>query len=158
MPPPLLFPLERFDLARIAVPIEEVRKVNPQRFEMEQLDGIVGIDLEEGIVLGVKQVRRDEFWARGHIPGRPLMPAVVMLEAAGQTASYFVKLKLGLGERFMGFAGIDRARFRGSVAPGDTLYILSRSIDVRVRKSLSHCQGVVSGRLVFECDIMGMIF
>ncbi|MHC4708633.1 MAG: 3-hydroxyacyl-ACP dehydratase FabZ family protein, partial [Planctomycetota bacterium] len=105
MPPPLLFDLSQIDLTRPPIfDKEAIGKMNPQRCEMEQLDGILWYDKKKFLVLGYKDVTEDEFWVRGHIPGRPLMPAVIMIEAAAQLSSFFVKQIYELGG-FIGFAG-----------------------------------------------------
>ena len=57
--------------------------------------------------LGFKDVTENEFWVRGHIPGRPIMPGVIMIEAAAQMASFFMKRVYGL-TGFIGFSGIER--------------------------------------------------
>ena len=67
--------LAGIDLSKVAVTKEEILALNAQRDEFEQLDRIISIDLEEGLAVGIKTQRSDEFWTRGHIPGRPIMPA-----------------------------------------------------------------------------------
>ena len=86
MPPKLLVDLTQIDLDQVTISIEEIREVNAQRYEMEQLLGIITHRPDEGYVVGFKDVRDDEFWVRGHIPGRPLLPGVLMIEAAAQLA------------------------------------------------------------------------
>ena len=79
MPPPLLFDLSAIDLQ--VDPIfnkEEICKVNLQQYEMQQLDGVLWYDKERFLILGYKDITDSEFWIRGHIPGRPLMPGVIM--------------------------------------------------------------------------------
>ena len=160
MPPPLLFDLSQIDLK--AEPVfdrEAIGEVNPQRFEMQQLDGILWYDKEKRLILGYKDVREDEFWARGHIPGRPLMPGVIMIEAAAQMTSFFVK-QIYEEKGFVGFAGIDAAKFRSIVEPGQRLYLLGHITKYKHRKNTSHVttsvQGVVDDTMVFEAVISGM--
>ena len=74
-----LFDLGRVDQNRVEFPIEEIRKVNPQRFEFEQIDGIFAAFPEEQVVVGFKDVKPGEFWVRGHIPGAPLFPFLAVL-------------------------------------------------------------------------------
>jgi 3-hydroxyacyl-[acyl-carrier-protein] dehydratase len=156
MPRDLLFDLSQLDLK--ASPVfdkEAICLANPQRYEMQQLDGILWYDLERSLILGYKDVTDQEFWIRGHIPGRPLMPGVMMIEAAAQLLSFFVKQMLG-EKGFLGFAGIESAKFRSTVAPGCRLYLLGHVFDRRSRKYTSSVQGVVGETLVFESTIAGI--
>ncbi len=77
MPPGALFDLSQLDFSKVVVPLEQIRLINPQRFEMEQLSAIVYTDIEQRIIVGYKDVALDEFWVRGHMPGYPLMPGVL---------------------------------------------------------------------------------
>jgi len=160
MPPPLLFDLSQIDLkAKPVFDREAIGEVNPQRFEMQQLDGILWYDKDKRLVLGYKDVKEDEFWARGHIPGRPLMPGVIMVEAAAQLSSFFVKRTYEL-EGFIGFAGINSAKFRSVVEPGQRLYLLGRITKFKSRRDTTHVttsvQGIVDGTIVFEAVVSGM--
>ena len=157
MPRSLLYDLSKVDLSEVAVTREKIREYNPQRYEMEQLDGIILLDIEERVAVGFKDVRDDEFWVRGHIPGRPLMPGVIMLEAAAQLCTYYFKASVAGGEdRFVGFGGVDKVKFRGTVTPGDRLVLIAKNIDMRTRRAVFDTQGVVEDKLVFEAQIIGM--
>lgn len=154
----LLFDLTQIDQnpPRVAITAEEVGRINPQCGDMRQLDQVIwhSEDFSEG--LGVKFVRDDEFWVSGHIPGRPLLPGVLMIEAAAQLCSVLSKRKWK-EERFLGFTRCDEVAFRGQVVPGDTLYLLAKEISFRPRRFVSATQGVVNGQLVFEAKITGMV-
>lgn len=160
MPPPLLFDLSQIDLeAKPVFDKEAICRVNPQQFEMQQLDGIIWYDKEKSSILGYKDVTDKEFWVRGHIPERPLMPGVIMIEAAAQLSSFFIK-QVFQEEGFIGFAGIDSAKFRSTIEPGKRLYLLGRITKYKRRKNAIHVttsvQGVVDGNLVFEASVSGM--
>lgn len=139
------------------VSIEEIRKYIPQRGMMEQLSGILVDNPETGIVAGFKDVRDDEFWVAGHMPGMPLMPGVIMCEAAAQICSYFAIRNDLLGCEMVGFGGMNDVRFRGTVTPGDRLVIVSQLIKVR-RNAMIRCrfEGFVEGGLVCEGEIIGI--
>lgn len=155
MAPPLLVDLSKIDLGRIEIPIEEIRKANPHRYEMEQLTGIIHLDLAAGRIVALREVRADEFWVRGHIPGRPLLPGVLMIEAAAQMCSFYYKRSQS-DPRFLGFGGVDGVKFRGQVVPGDRLILLGQAVEIRSRRAVFDTQGVVGDRLVFEARITGM--
>jgi len=157
MPPLLLFDLSKIDLnAKPVFDKEAIAKVNPQRFEMQQLDGILWYNKEKFLVLGYKDVTEDEFWVRGHIPGRPLMPGVIMVEAAAQLLSFFVK-QVYQEEGFIGFAGIDSTKFRSAVTPGQRLYLLGKITKFKKgRKYNCDVQGIVDDKIVLETSVSGM--
>ncbi|MFA5794034.1 MAG: 3-hydroxyacyl-ACP dehydratase FabZ family protein [Candidatus Brocadiia bacterium] len=159
MPSPLLFDLSKLDTHKVIIDKEGIRKLIPHRYEMEQADGVYYFSKEEHILVGFKDVKAEEFWVRGHIPGRPLMPGVLMIEAAAQLSSIYAKLAGGseLADKFMGFAGVDQARFRGTVVPGDKLIIIINCTDLKGRRALFQAQGAVNGKMVFEANIMGMV-
>src|SRR5690242_5590200 len=90
MPPQAHCDLASLDAGRVLADKEAIRRVLPQRFEMEQLEAIIHLDPAAAIIVGYKDVRHDEFWVRGHMPGYPLMPGVLMCEAAAQLVSYYV--------------------------------------------------------------------
>jgi 3-hydroxyacyl-[acyl-carrier-protein] dehydratase len=157
MPPPLLFDLSKINLRGKSVfDTQAIAQVNPQRFEMQHLDGILWYDKDQFLVLGYKDATDKEFWVRGHIPGRPLMPAVIMIEAAAQLLSFFVKQVYG-EKGFIGFTGIETAKFRSAVTPGQRLYLLGHITKFkRGKKYTAEIQGLVDGNMAFETTISGM--
>ena len=155
MPPQLILDLDNIDLNQLAFDSQAIEKVNPHRYEMRQLDGIIWHNPDEAGILGYKDVTENEFWVRGHIPGRPLMPGVIMVEAAAQLASFYIRL-LNADDRFVGFGGIDDVKFRGVVTPPCRLYLMGRMLENRPRRFICDAQGVVDGQMVFQAKIIGM--
>ena len=139
------------------VSIEEVRRYIPQRGLMEQINGILVDDPEAGVVAGFKDVTHEEFWVAGHMPGMPLMPGVMMCEAAAQICSYFAIRNDLLGCEMVGFGGLDDVRFRGMVLPGDRIVIVSKLIKIR-RNALIRCrfECFVKNQLVCEGELRGI--
>jgi len=156
MPQDILIDLNNIDLNKPIIDIEGIRAVVPHRYEMEQLSGIIKYSIEEGIIVGYKDVSNNEFWIRGHVPGRPIMPGVMMLEAAAQLCTYYYK-QTTKDERFLGFGGVDKVKFRGKVVPGDKLIIIAKNKELRSRRAVFDTQGVVDGKLVFEAIVIGMV-
>ncbi|MEI7687074.1 MAG: 3-hydroxyacyl-ACP dehydratase FabZ family protein [Planctomycetota bacterium] len=156
MPPELHFDLAKIDLTNIVVDKEGIHKVLPQRFEMEQLDAIVHLDLKGELIVGYKDVRHDEFWVRGHMPGYPLMPGVMLCEAAAQLSSFFVVANKLAGGDFIGFAGLENVRFRGTVHPGDRLILVGKAVKLHRRQTIFNVQGFVKEAMVFHGDVIGV--
>ena len=153
----LIIDVTEIDLNTVIASIDEIRKLNPQRHEMEQLTAIVYEDHSRGICVGYKDVGRDEFWARGHMPGMPLMPGVIMCEAAAQLSSYYVQKHDLLKAKMVGFGGLEEVRFRDPVVPGDRLVIACELLKARPRRMLiCRFQGFVGGTVVLEGIIKGI--
>lgn len=153
----LIIEPSEYDLNVVIADKEEIRKHNPQRFAMEQLDAVVLEDLDRRVCVGYKDVTDDEFWVSGHMPEMPLMPGVIMCEAAAQLASYFTLKNDLLGANIVGLGGLEEVRFRGQVVPGDRLVVVVGQDRVR-RGALIVCefQGFVEDRLTFEGKMMGV--
>ncbi|TWT43293.1 3-hydroxyacyl-ACP dehydratase FabZ family protein [Botrimarina hoheduenensis] len=145
------------DLESPLVTIEEIRALIPQRGMIEQLTAIVHYDVEAGTVAGYKDVTDEEFWVPGHMPGMPLMPGVMMCEAAAQICSYFVAKFDLLGCEMLGFGGLDNVRFRGAVVPGDRLVVVAQQLAVR-RGAMIRCrfQCFVKDSMVCEGELRGI--
>ncbi|MEA2708735.1 MAG: 3-hydroxyacyl-[acyl-carrier-protein] dehydratase [Phycisphaerales bacterium] len=154
MPPQLVFDISQIDLNQIVFDQEQIRGANPQRGDMEMLNGIVYAKPEEGRIIGYKDVRADEFWVPGHIPGRPLFPGVLMIESAAQLASFYTRKFVGW-KGFIGFGGVEDTKFRQQVQPGARLYLLGQKLWERHHRIKCTVHGIVNGQLVFETGIVG---
>jgi len=150
---PLIDPME-FAEAEPIGDVEELRKYNQQRYEMEHLTGVLLRDYGNTLVVAFKDVTKDEFWVRGHIPGRPLMPGVIMLESAAQTCSYYYGRYVD-DPRFMGFMGLEQVRFRGIVSIGDRLVVAAKCLELKPRRMVFDCQGFIGPKMVFQCRVLG---
>ncbi len=145
------------DFDRVVADIDEIRRWNPQRFEMEQLTAIVYEDPVRNICVGYKDLTDQEFWVRGHMPGMPLMPGVVMLEAVAQVCCYCAHKYDLLGSSMVGFGGLEDVRFRDPVLPGDRLVVMCELLKAR-RHRLIVCrfQAFVKTNLVLEGILKGI--
>jgi 3-hydroxyacyl-[acyl-carrier-protein] dehydratase len=152
---PILDPSE-YDLDRVIADVEEIRRYNRQRFEMEQLTAIVYEDRQRFICVGYKDLGPDEFWVRGHMPGTPIMPGVIMCEAAAQLASYFVQKYRLLDADVIGFGGLKDVRFRGVVQPGERFVVVARLLKTRSTMMTCEFQCLVRQNLVCEGVLMGI--
>jgi 3-hydroxyacyl-[acyl-carrier-protein] dehydratase len=158
MPPELLFDVSSVDDGRVLYGREAIEEINPQRHEMVQLDAIVRMDSKDHLIVGYKDVRPDEFWVRGHMPGFPLLPGILLCEAAAQLTGFY-SMKSGMvdGEVIV-FAGMDNVRFRGQVSPGDRVWFVGKATKINRRKNVFAVQAFVRNKMVFEAEVCGMPF
>jgi 3-hydroxyacyl-[acyl-carrier-protein] dehydratase len=107
--------------------------------------------------VGYKDVTPNEFWVRGHFPSMPLMPGVLMCEAAAQLSSYYTQRYNLLDATMIGFGGMEEVRFREPVVPGDRLVIAVERVRVRP-KAMIVCrfQGLVRESIVVDGVIKGV--
>jgi len=153
----LILEFSEYDPNRVLADISEIRRYNLQRFEMEQLSGILYVDEQRHICAGFKDVTHEEFWVRGHMPKAPLMPGVMMCEAAAQLSSYFAQKYDLLGAKVVGFGGLEEVKFRDGVLPGSRLVIVVQMLKVR-RGAMIVCrfQGFVNEGMVVEGRLKGI--
>jgi len=129
----------------------EIMQVLPHRYPLLLVDRILEMELGKRIV-GLKNVSINEPYFQGHFPGFPLMPGVYVLEALAQVGGILMikSLNLEVGKYAVVFAGIDDARFKKPVYPGDQL-ILELEV-ITLKKSLSKMKGTakVDNQVVAE--------
>lgn len=158
MPPQLFFDYSRYNYDRPLYNQDQVRQVNPQRHEMEQLSGVVYVEREGLEIIGFKDITNDEFWIKGHMPGYPLMPGVLICEAAAQLAAFFArKFDLLQAGDYVGFGGMDEVRFRAPIYPPCRMIIGIKGgrIKPKIRSEFSF-QAVVDNQLVAHGTIIGV--
>jgi len=118
--------------------IQEILNTLPHRYPFLLVDRVIEMDTEAGRIVALKNVTINEEYFSGHLPGAPVMPGVLIVEALAQAAGILVFHKVGVRGAHAYFAGIDDLRFRRPVRPGDQL-LLEVQIDwirgrlVRVR-------------------------
>ena len=157
MPSQPLYDYHAFNFDHPLFGIEEIRKINPQRHEMEQLTAVVYVDQERHGIVGYKDVTDREFWVRGHMPDFPLMPGVVLCECAAQLACFYARRYKLLGGDYLGFGGMDNVRFRYPVFPNCRLVLLVQLTSLKARRRAQFdFQGFVDDRLVFCGTMLGV--
>ena len=119
-----------FDHNKMVFDKSAIARINPHRFELALLDGILFIS--EGYAVGFKDIQADAFWVRGHFPDKPIMPGVLICECAAQLSAYFAtENKMVDNGGYVGLGGLESVRFRGPVVPGDRLVVMLKRGKVR---------------------------
>jgi 3-hydroxyacyl-[acyl-carrier-protein] dehydratase len=156
MPPSPLIDPNELDWDSEVYSRAQIYEILPQQHEFAQLDRIIHFDADAGIIAGVRDVRVDEWWCRGHMPQRAIFPGVLMVECAAQLAAFGTAIVMPDAKSFMGFGGIDQAKFRDSVSPPARIVLISKGRDVRPRRTICDTQAYVDGKMVFEGVITGI--
>jgi 3-hydroxyacyl-[acyl-carrier-protein] dehydratase len=136
--------------------IEDIRKINPHRYELELLTAITHLDPDRKFIAGFKDATEQEFWVRGHMPGFPLMPGVLMCEAAAQLSGYYGTTQGITQGRMMGLGGIEMAKFRRMVRPGERLLLIGHGLRIDRRLMRFHVRGYVGAEQAFETIVIGV--
>ncbi|MBP5621906.1 MAG: beta-hydroxyacyl-ACP dehydratase [Thermoguttaceae bacterium] len=153
---PLIVDPSLYDVDKPITTIEDIRKYNRQRYEMEQLTGILYDNFEEKKCVGYKDMTDHEFWVRGHMPNFPLTPGVVLCEVAAQMASYFMTKHNMFDNAVMGFAGLEEVKFRGMVRPGARVIVQSEMLKWRKILITARFMCVVDDDIVCEGILKGV--
>ena len=147
---------DKFDLDNPIADREEIARVNPHRFELALLDAVVYIDDLHAVAY--KDVGDDEFWVRGHFPGMPLMPGVLVVETAAQLVCFYTSRQHLRATNYLGLGGLDNVKFRAPVRPGDRLVVMLKR--TRFRKNVmvvTEFQGFVNQQICAEGVIKGSV-
>ena len=156
MPPPLLFDLDQVDSQTPRLTRAEIYQRLPHRHEFALLDGVSHLDGEAGRIVTFVDIREDAWWFRGHVPGRPLLPGVLMLEMAAQSSALLAQEITGDHKSFIGFGGVGACKFREPVTAPSQLIILCMFKDSRPRRFIAATQGIVGDKLAFQAEVTGL--
>ncbi len=133
--------------------ITQIQAILPHRYPFLLVDRIIGYEPGKRVV-GIKNVTLDEPFFAGHFPGAPVMPGVLIVEAMAQTAGVMMLANLPDREtKLVFFTGIDGAKFRRPVVPGDQLRLELTVLKLRPRYIKLRGEAYVDGQLVAEAEI-----
>lgn len=136
----------------------EIQDVLPHRYPFLLVDRILELEIGKRVV-GVKNVTINEPFFTGHFPGYPIMPGVLILEAMAQVGGFLLMRSLNARaeKKVMYFTGIDAARFRRPVVPGDQIRF---EIDfLQLRRQMCRMKGIalVDGKLAVEAELSAVV-
>lgn len=154
-----LVDLSTFDLSRDVMEEEQIRAMVPHAHEFQLLDGICHLDIEAGIIVGYKDWDEDPWWARGHIPGRPLMPGVLMVEGCAQACTILMKKRENWpDDSFIGLGGLNDVRFRGQIVPPCRVHFVSVAAPQSGRRIAKYpAQCFLDNKMVMQMELMGVV-
>jgi beta-hydroxyacyl-ACP dehydratase FabZ len=133
--------------------INDILRILPHRYPFLMVDRV--IELESGKrIVGLKNVTINEPFFQGHFPGVPVMPGVLVIEAMAQVAGIMTYAEEpGINDKLIYFTGIENAKFRRPVIPGDQLRIEMELLNRRNHFGTMKGRATVDGRLVAEATV-----
>lgn len=131
---------------------EEILKILPHRYPFMLVDRIIESDFKERIV-GIKNLTINEPFFQGHFPGHPVMPGVLQIEAMAQVGGILMNKALNREGVVAYFTGVDKAKFRRMVIPGDVIVMEVRLVKMRLGIIKSHGEARVDNELACEADM-----
>lgn len=134
--------------------VEEIQELLPHRYPFALVDRIIDYVPGEKAV-GLKNVTINEEFFQGHIPGKPLMPGVLQVEAMAQVGGVILTLLPGMKGKFFAFGGMEKVRFRRPVVPGDQLIMTVELLSFRRNRiAKMQGQGLVDGQLAVQGEML----
>jgi beta-hydroxyacyl-ACP dehydratase FabZ len=136
------------------VDIQQIHEILPHRYPFLLVDKILEIEPGRRVV-GLKNVTINEAFFQGHFPGQPIMPGVLIIEAMAQVGGVLLMRTLNASpeKKLLYFTGIDRAKFRRPVLPGDQLRFELELLHLRSRNGKMQARAYVEGKLVAEAEL-----
>ncbi len=136
------------------IDIRRILEILPHRYPLLLVDRI--LEIEEGKrIVGIKNVTFNEPFFQGHFPGHPVMPGVLIVEAMAQAGAVLLLRHIpDRAGKVIYFAGIDHARFRRPVVPGDQMRLEVEVLNQRSRTARLRGRALVDGALVAEADML----
>jgi beta-hydroxyacyl-ACP dehydratase FabZ len=135
--------------------IQDIQNILPHRYPFLLVDRI--LEQGEDSIVGLKNVTVNEPFFQGHFPGIPIMPGVLIIEAMAQVSGIlFLSQQTDGQKRITYFAGIDKAKFRKPVVPGDQLRFEITVSRMRSTSLKTHGVAKVDGEVVAEADLFMM--
>ncbi|MEM8758497.1 MAG: 3-hydroxyacyl-ACP dehydratase FabZ family protein [Planctomycetota bacterium] len=151
-----LFDVTGLDLSGTAMDKAAIERWIPHRGDMSLLSRVAWIAEDNSRCVAAKDCRDGEFWVAGHFPHLPVLPGVLMIEAAAQTMCMMYNLRFQALHTGI-FTRIEECSFRGSVGVGQSLHLLIEEIRFTRRGFQAKTQGWVAGQRAFDAKLSGVV-
>ncbi|NLL31575.1 MAG: 3-hydroxyacyl-ACP dehydratase FabZ [Clostridiales bacterium] len=135
--------------------IKEIMEIIPHRYPFLLIDKVESI--EEKKIVAIKNVTMNEYFFQGHFPGEPVMPGVLIVEALAQAGAVVLLKRDEFKGKIAYFGGINNAKFRKVVKPGDTLRLEVELTKIKGRAGVGKGIAYVDGKKACEAELTFMI-
>ncbi len=132
---------------------QEIMKILPHRDPFLFIDKILSLEKGKRAV-GLKRLTLDDYFFKGHFPGRPVMPGVLIIEAMAQVGGVMMLAPEENRGKLAYFLAIDNAKFRKTVLPGDDLILEVESVKIKTKTGQLRARALVNDKVVAEADLM----
>lgn len=133
--------------------IRDIQNTIPHRYPMLLIDKI--IDLQEGQrAVGIKNITVNEPFFQGHFPDNPVMPGVLIIEALAQTGAFAILSLEKFKNKTVYFGGIQNARFKIKVLPGDTLKLITEITKMKSTFGIGFATAYVNDQVAVEATLI----
>ncbi len=141
-----------------AISITEIQDLLPHRYPFLLVDRVLAYEPGASIT-AIKNVTVNEPFFPGHFPGTPVMPGMLILEALAQAGGVLVSKSLEgpLGDRIFMFTGVEKAKFRRPVVPGDQLVLRCFNLKRRMSLCKMQAEALVDGQVVAEAELSAAV-
>jgi len=133
--------------------VKDIIKILPHRYPFLLVDRIIDIDLENGSIVGQKNLTINEAFFQGHFPDAPIMPGVLILEALAQTGAVLVHMKAESSTKIGVLLNVNNAKFRQPVRPGDVLILKCHGLHFSSKGGRVRAEAYVGEKIAVEAEI-----
>lgn len=132
--------------------IQAIQKILPHRFPFLLVDRVLELEINKRVV-AIKNVTINEPFFQGHFPGHPIMPGVLVIEAMAQVGGICFLVDPANEGKILYLAGVDNARFRKPVLPGDQIRFETEVLSLRPKIGKIHGKAIIDGKVAVEAEL-----